>query len=146
MSTRVVVEEVVRRPRGEVAAFVSDWRNDTTWIRALSESRVTTDGELGVGSRVLRVASFLGKRIEYENEIVEYVPGERLAMKSVRAPFPMDVTYEFEDADGGTRVRIRTEGDASGFYRIAGPMLARAVKKGIEEDLRQLKDVLESRR
>ena len=55
----------------------------------------------------------------------------------------MTVTYEFEDADGGTRVRIRTEGDASGFYRIAGPLLARAVKRGVEGDLARLKALLE---
>jgi uncharacterized membrane protein len=144
MSTDVRVETVIRRPRGVVSEYATNWRNDPTWIRALSDVRLVTDGPFGVGSQVARVANFLGKRIEYVNEIVEHEPGERLVMKSVKAPFPMTVIYEFEDAGDGTRMRIHTQGDASGFYRLAGPVLARAVKRGIEGDLAKLKAVLEA--
>jgi hypothetical protein len=65
-------------------------------------------------------------------------------MRSVKAPFPMTVVYEFEDADGGTRMRIRTRGEASGFYKLAGPMLAAAVKRGVAGDLARLKAILEA--
>jgi hypothetical protein len=78
------------------------------------------------------------------NEIVDLEPGERLVMRSVKAPFPMTVVYEFEDADGGTRMRIRTEGDASGFYKLAGPLLSAAVKRGVAGDLARLKATLEA--
>jgi hypothetical protein len=36
-----------------------------------------------MGTRVARIASFLGKRIEYVNEIDRYEPPRRLAMHSV---------------------------------------------------------------
>lgn len=144
MSTDVQVETVIRRPRASVADYAMDWRNDTTWIRALSEVRQVTDGPFGIGTRVERVAGFLGKRIEYVNEIAEYEPGKRLVTRSVKAPFPMTVVYEFEDADGGTRMRIRTQGDASGFYKLAGPLLAAAVKRGVAGDLARLKATLEA--
>jgi uncharacterized membrane protein len=145
VATDVTVETRVARPRDEVARYASDWRNDTAWIRALSEARLVTEAPFGVGSRVERVASFLGRRIVYVNEVVEYEPGVRLVMRSVQAPFPMTVTYEFEDADGGTRMRIRAQGDASGLYRIAGPLLARAVARSIAGDLDRLRQNLESR-
>jgi uncharacterized membrane protein len=144
MSTDVEVETIVERPRPEVARYAMDWRNDREWIGALSDVRLVTGEPFGVGSQVARVASFLGKRIEYVNEVVELEPGARLAMRSVKAPFPMTVVYEFEDAAEGTRMRIRAQGDPSGFYRVAGPMLARAVRRGIERDLRRLKQVLEA--
>jgi uncharacterized membrane protein len=142
--TDVTVETEIARPREEVAAYVADWRNDPTWIGALRDVRLETDGPVGVGSRVARVASFLGRRIEYVNEVVDYEPGRRLLMRSVKAPFPMTVLYEFEDAGGGTRVRIRAGGDASGFYRLAAPLLDRAVARGIRGDLARLKTVLEA--
>jgi uncharacterized membrane protein len=142
--TDVVAETVIDRPRDAVAAYVTDWRNDPTWIRALRS--VDGDGPATVGVRVTRVAAFLGRRIEYVNEIVELVPGERLAMRSVKAPFPMTVLYEFDHADGGgTHVRIRAGGDAGGFYRLAAPLLDRAVERGIHGDLARLKQILESR-
>lgn len=143
MSTDVTVEVEVDRPRADVARYATDWRNDTEWIGALSSASMVTAPPFGVGSQVSRVASFLGRRIEYVNEVVLYDPDERLVMRSVKAPFRMTVTYEFEDADGGTLMRIRAEGDASGFYRLAGPVLSRAVKRSIAGDLARLKQALE---
>jgi hypothetical protein len=142
--TDVTVETTIARRREDVARFASDPANDTAWIGALTEATLLTEPPVGVGSRVERVASFLGRRIEYVNEIVELEPGRRLAMRSVKAPFPMTVVYEWEDAGAGTRMRIRAGGDAGGFYRVAGPLLSRAVRRGIERDLRKLKELLES--
>lgn len=141
MTTDVSVERRIERPREEVAAYAADWRNDEEWIGALDEVRLVQEEPL----QVARVASFLGKRIEYVNEVVEHDPGRRLVMRSVKAPFPMTVTYEFEDAgEGGSVMRIRTQGDASGFYRIAAPLLSRAVKRGLDRDLATLKERLEA--
>jgi uncharacterized membrane protein len=139
--TDVSTEATIARPRDEVARYATDWRNDREWIGALTDVRLVQEEPL----QVARVASFLGKRIEYVNEVVEHEPGRRLVMRSVKAPFPMTVTYEFEDAPGGgTLMRIRTEGDASGFYRFAGPLLSRAVKRGVAGDLERLKTRLEA--
>jgi uncharacterized protein YndB with AHSA1/START domain len=143
MSVDVIVETHIARPREEVAAFAMDPANDRRWIGALSEVNKLTDGPVGPGTRVERVASFLGRRIVYVNEIVEHAPPERLAMRSVKAPFPMTVVYEFEPADRGTLARIRAGGDARGFYGIAGPLLERMVRRGIARDLAALKRLLE---
>jgi hypothetical protein len=144
VSTDVTVEQRIARPRAEVAEYASDWRNDTEWIGALTDVRLVTEPPFGVGARVERVGKFLGRRIEYVNEVVDWKPGERLAMRSVKAPFPMAVTYEFEDAGDATLMRIRAEGDASGFYRLAGPLLNLAVRRGIASDLKRLKERLEA--
>ena len=126
--------------------------NDTRWILALDSSRVLPgtspdaggEGAVAVGTRVERIAGFLGRRIEYVNEIEEYDPPRRLAMRSVKAPFPMTVVYEFEDAgQGATLVRIRAGGDATGFYSVAGPLLNQMVRRGIKRDLEALKDLME---
>ena len=62
-----------------------------------------------VGSQVERVASFLGRHIEYVNEI-SGLTGTRLAMRSVRSPFPMRVTYGFDDTgDATTEVSVPVE-------------------------------------
>jgi Polyketide cyclase / dehydrase and lipid transport len=141
----VRVEQTIARPRGDVAAFAMDPANDTRWILALRSARKLTEGETGPGTQVERVASFLGRRLVYVNEIVALEPGRRLEMRSIRAPFPMTVVYEFEDAAEGTLARIRAGGDAGGFYRLARPVLAAAVRRGIARDLAALKRLLEQR-
>lgn len=143
MSTRVDESIEISRPRADVARYMFDWRNDPEWIGGISEARLISDGEFGVGSRVERVASFMGRRVEYVLEVEEYDPQARVAMRSVKGPFPMTVAYELEDAGARTRARVRVGGDASGFYRIAGPILNRAAARSIAGDLERLKQLLE---
>jgi uncharacterized membrane protein len=143
MSTHVDESIEIARPAGEVARYMFDWRNDPEWIGGISEARLVTDGDFGIGSRVERVASFVGKRIEYVLEIEDYQPGALLAMRSVRAPFPMSVTYEVADTRGAARVRVQVEGDASGLYKLAGPLLNLQAARSIAADLRRLKALLE---
>ena len=137
---RAVID--IARPREQVAAYLRDPGNDPSWIGGLRSARLVTDPPVGVGSQVERVASFLGRRIQYVNEITE-LTGTRLAMRSVRSPFPMRVTYGFEDTGQATEVSVRVEGDASRVYRLADPITAALVRHSVRRDLRTLKRVLE---
>jgi hypothetical protein len=133
----------IDRPREVVAAYLRDPANDPSWIGGLRTARLVTAPPVDVGSQVERVASFLGRRIEYVNEITE-LTSDRLAMRSVRSPFPMRVTYEFHDSGSATTaVSVRVEGDASRLYRLADPVLALMVRRSVRRDLRTLKRVLE---
>jgi len=145
MAVDTTAEITVDRARDDVAAYLWDPANDHEWIGGLRSARLVTPAPVTVGSRVQRVASFLGRRVEYLNEITELTPG-RLAMRSVTAPFPMRITYELHDAGGdATEVAVRVEGDTGRFYALAGPFLARAVHRSVSRDLRNLKRVLETR-
>lgn len=146
MGVDVTAESEIAVPRSEVAAYAMDAGNDAEWIGGIKEARAIGDDPLGPGSRAERVATFLGRRIEYVLEVTEHEPERRLRMQTVRGPFPMDVTYEFEDRGTGTLARIRVAGDASGFFRfLPSSMLASQVRRSITGDLANLKRVLESR-
>jgi hypothetical protein len=145
MGVDVTVEQRIARERREVAAFAMDPANDRRWIGALKSVRTLGDGAVEEGTRVERVASFLGRDMRYVNEIVAYEPPQRLAMRSVEAPFPMTVDYEFDaPAPGETVARIHTTGDAGRFYALAGPLLAAMVRRGVSRDLANLKELMES--
>jgi hypothetical protein len=143
MAIDVTAESTIARRREDVAAFAMEAENDTRWIGGISSARRLTEGPTAVGTRVERVAHFLGRRIEYVMEVVELVPSERIVMRSIKSPFPMKVTYSFEDADSATVARVRVEGGAEGFYRIAGGLMAPAVKRNIHSDVKRLKEIME---
>ena len=132
--------------RDQVASYVVDNRNDPAWIGGISESKLLGDPPIGVGSHVRRVASFMGRRIEYVNEVTRLDAGSVLEMHSVKSPFPMQITYAFEDAAGGTQASVRVQGGASLFYRLAGPLLSRQVKKNVQADLERLTGIMEKER
>jgi uncharacterized membrane protein len=145
MAVDVTATGTIQRPRDQVAAYLRDPANDTEWIGGIRSARLLTPGPVAVGSQVERVATFLGRRVHYVNEITE-LTADRLAMRSVRSPFPMRVTYGHRDAAGSTtEVSVRVQGDAGRFYALAAPLLGLAVRRSITRDLRNLKRVLEAR-
>jgi uncharacterized membrane protein len=147
VSIDVSAEVAIRRPRAEVAAYMIDPAHDPEWIGGVRSVRMETPPPLAVGSRVARVAGFLGKRVEYVNEVTALDPERVLDMRSVAAPFPMRITYSFEDRDGGgaTTVRNRVRGDPGGFFSLFGPLLGPLVKRSVQKDLERLRDLLEAR-
>ncbi len=144
MAVDVRAEVVVERPRTVVAEFAMNPANDTRWIGGIETARLLTEPPFRQGSQTERVSSFLGKRIEYVMEAAEHRPGERLVLRTVEGPFPMHVTYDFADVGSATRVRVHIEGNASGFYRLAAPLLTRAVKRSLNGDLTRLREQLEA--
>ena len=137
-------EVLVNVPREKVSAYATDPANDPVWVSGISQAKLLTEPPVGRGSQVDRVASFMGKHIEYVLEIVGWTPQTLMAMRSVKGSFPMEVTYSFEDAPGGTLARINVKGGPGGFLKLVGPLMAMGVKKNITKDLKNLKRLMEA--
>ena len=141
----VLTETVIRRPRGEVAAYVGDPSRAPEWYANISSVEWQTPPPVAVGSRMDFVATFLGRRLAYTYEVTELVPGERLVMRTAQGPFPMETTYTWEPIDdGATRMTLRNRGRPSGFAAVAGPVMAAAMKRANRQDLAALRQKLES--
>jgi uncharacterized membrane protein len=141
----VSTEIEIARPRDEVAAYAADPRNVTAWYENIQNVEWRSEPPLAVGSRLAFVARFLGRRLEYVYEVRELEPGERLVMATADGPFPMETIYEWSDGTGdGTRMRLRNRGNPSGFSKLAAPVLASAMRRANEKDLRRLKLLLEA--
>lgn len=143
MGIDVSVENTISRPPEDVAEYATDPQNEPVWISGIKSARMLTDPPVRLGTQVERIAGFLGKRVEYVLEVTEHDPPRLIAMRTVRGPFPMVVTYRFEPTEAGTRARLRVEGDTSGFYRLAEPLMAAQVKRSLSKDLANLKRILE---
>jgi uncharacterized membrane protein len=144
MPVDVTVATRIERPVAEVAAFAGDPGNAPSWYVNIESVRWQTPPPVQIGSRMDFVASFLGRRIEYTYEVADLVPGERLVMRTAQGPFPMQTTYTWEPADGGTRMTLRNHGAPSGFARVATPVMALAMRRAMTKDLAALKRRLET--
>lgn len=145
MSVDVLVETTIRRSPAEVSSYAGDPTNAPTWYANIRSVEWRTEPPVGVGSRMDFVAQFLGRRLAYTYEVDEWVPGERLVMRTADGPFPMETTYTWEPAgEGGTRMTLRNRGNPSGFARVTGPVMERAMRRATTKDLARLKQILES--
>jgi uncharacterized protein YndB with AHSA1/START domain len=140
----VIATTEIRRAPEDVAAFAMEAENDTRWIGGISEAHRLTPGPTAVGTRVQRVASFMGKRIDYLMEVAELEPSRKIVMRSIKSPFPMRVTYAFEPEGSGTSASVRVEGDPDGFYKLASGLMAPAVRRNLKGDLKRLKGIIEA--
>ena len=146
MSVDVVTEIVIDRPVAIVADYAADPSNAPEWYANIDSIDWQTSPPATVGSRMTFVARFLGRRLEYTYEIVELVPGERLVMRTAEGPFPMETTYTWSPADGGsTRMTLRNRGEPSGFGKLAAPFMVPAMRRANRKDLRAIKAILEKR-
>jgi uncharacterized protein YndB with AHSA1/START domain len=140
----VLTEVVIDRPCPEVAAFSSDPDHAPLWYANIKSVRWETVPPLQVGSRMAFVAQFLGRQISYTYEIVELQPDRTLVMSTAEGPFPMETTYTWEPAgSGSTRMTLRNRGEPSGFGKMAGPVMAAAIRRANQKDLGSLKRLME---
>lgn len=136
----------IARKRREVASFAADPDNVPLWYANVRSVEWKTPRPMAVGSRIAFVAQFLGRRLVYIYEIVEHEPGERLVMRATEGPFPMETSYSWRDAGGGsTSMALRNRGTPTGFSRLLAPFMSMAIRRATEKDLRRLKRLLESR-
>lgn len=145
MPVDVITDIVIDRPRGEVAAFAGDPVNAPRWYVNIKSVEWKTRPPLAVGSRLAFVAHFLGRRLAYTYEIVDLVPEERLVMRTVEGPFPMETTYAWDSAGASsTHMTLRNRGEPAGFSKLVAPLMASAMRSANRKDLERLKAVLES--
>jgi hypothetical protein len=144
MTVDVQVETTIRRSVEDVAAFAGDPTNAPQWYANIRSVSWLTAPPVAVGSRMDFVAHFLGRRLSYTYEVVELDPGRRLVMRTADAPFPMETTYTWQaHGSGSTRMTLRNRGNPSGFSRVTGPVLERAMRRATTKDLARLKSILE---
>jgi uncharacterized membrane protein len=134
----------IRRPADEVFAFVADAENNPRWQQGMRSCRWTSDGPIGIGSTYEQRASFLGRDIESTFVVDAFEPGRSITIRTTESTFPITVTRAVEPLpDGGCLVRAHVQGDASGVFRLAAPVMRWMVGRSVRADYRRLRTLLE---
>ena len=136
---------VIERPVGEVYAYVADGTTGPTWRASVTDVKLVAGAPGAAGARYEQGVKGPGGRIAADYEIVEAIAERMLAFQVVAGPARPRGRYDFEAADGGTRVTFALEWEPKGFReRLMSPMVARTMPREVAA-LDELKRVLESR-
>ena len=132
----------VKRPPSEVFAYLTDVGNLPEWQSSVIE--VSADGPVAIGTRITEVRRFLGRRVESTLEVSEYEPDAKFSLKTLSGPVRFEVRHMLRPENGGTSLTIVGEGEPSGSFRFAEPLVARQVEREFKSDFKTLKDLLEA--
>jgi hypothetical protein len=144
MALDVTAHMEIQRDSKAVAAYTFEPTNDPIWIGGILHAKLLTQPPIGTGTQVQRRATFLGRTIDYVLEVRTHEPDHLMVMESIKSPFPMNVTYQYDALETGTTLaKIRVQGTACTFYGLADFLMAPMVKRNLHHDLRRLKAQME---
>ena len=144
MKVDVTTQILIACSLAEVSAYTTDPDNAPTWYVNIKSVAWETPKPLAIGSKLTFKASFLGRKLEYSYEVVEFIPGKKLVMQTADGPFPMETTYSWEAIeDGQTRMTLRNRGNSTGFSKWVIPFMSLAMRRANKKDLKRLKQLLE---
>lgn len=133
----------IRRPIGEVFAFVADGTNAKSWRPGvLDVSHASGEGRGAVYRQGVKGPG--GRRIAADYEVTAFEPNRRLAFHAIAGPVRPSGEYRFAQAGDGTTVSLSLEATLTGWKRL---LMGRAVQSSMDAEVRNLetlKSILEA--
>jgi len=140
---RIENSVVVKRPPEEVFAYATDVANLPEWQSSALEASI--EGPMQAGATGTVVRKFLGRRIDSTIQVEEYEPPQRFAVHSTAGPVSFHVRQTVAPEGAGARISVVMEGEPGGFFKLAEPLVERAMRREVEGNFATLKDILEAR-
>jgi hypothetical protein len=134
---------VIQRPLGIVFALVSNYQNSSLWVSGALEHRKITPGPIGPGTVIRTRGRFMGQQIEATRTVIVHEPNARYAFRSAYQQVPFTTTFVFEPLGNSTQLTATVEGEPTGLYKAAMPLILNLIRQQLEGDLRRLKKLLE---
>jgi uncharacterized membrane protein len=135
----------IARPVEDVFAFTSNVENDIKWRTNLQGLRNLTPGPTGVGTRSVETLRVLGNQLETVTEVVEFVPNQKIARKTVSGATPVATLRQYETIPSGTRFTYAVSVDVSGvlLFRLFKPAMKTWYQRKTEQQMQALRVLLE---
>jgi uncharacterized membrane protein len=133
----------IRRPVGEVFAFVADGDDAMRWRSGVLDVARQSGEGLGAVYRQ-GVKGPGGRRIAADYEITAFDPDHRIAFRAIAGPVRPTGEYRFSQEGEATTVSLALEATLTGWKRL---LMGRAVQSTMDSEVRNLdalKRILES--
>ena len=133
----------INRPAHDVFAFLADLENVPRWNYAITETRKTSPGEVGVGTTFEQTRSIPTPSREHLR-ITSFEPDRHLIVEGTLARYEARLEYTVDEHGGATRVTNRVDLELTGAAKLIGGVAAARIRSAVAKNLEVLKTLLES--
>ena len=136
----------IRKASSEVFDFVASRyaENHPRWEDEVVEIRRLDQGPISEGSRFVMVRRDFGRTEEAVNEVVELVPGRRIAFRHVDEKMDFHIAFNFDPVAEGTQLRIEVGAQPHGAMRLITPMLRLRMPRIAVRNSERIRQLVES--
>jgi uncharacterized protein YndB with AHSA1/START domain len=128
----------------EVFAYVAEPTNLPSWNSAVRFVRRASSVQgAPPGSQFSMTRELPSGTAVNELEVVENTPPRRFAIRTISGPTPFLYRYSFAPENGGAVIGLSAEVEL-GTSSLLAPLVARAVRRGVDSNLEMLKGILEA--
>jgi Polyketide cyclase / dehydrase and lipid transport len=142
--TRFETSVRIRRPIGDVFDFVADPLNFRHWNSAVRTVWSTHGRERVVGSTYRMERDLPSGRVRNDIKIFAHEYTAVFGIRTTSGPTPFSNRYGFSSDHGETVVQLDGAFELNGVATLSGPLAGRAVKRGVEDNLDELKNIIET--
>ena len=136
---------LILRPVWEVFAFITEPENNPQWQYGSLISEQSSVGCVRVGTVYSSFGHFMGRRIQSDFEVTEFVANKSFGFETISGPIQLQTSYNFETVEKGTNLTVSSLINPGGFFKLIDPIVARVARKQFKENLTTLKEILETR-
>ena len=136
----------IDRPIEEVFSYVADPLNFPDWNSAVQAVRKTSAGDNGTGSTYVMERELPTGRAVNELEVVASERPTDFAIRATAGPTPFIYRYRFAADNDETVMQLDAEIELPGTAALLPQLARRAIKKGVDDNVATLKQLLEATR
>ncbi len=144
MTTHIARSTTIQQPAEAVFDFVADFDNFTRWSTDVVHAELLTAGPVQKGTRARIVRQALGQHYEMHFDLVHFEPHRIIGFEGLLLGIPFGSQIMFEPENAGTKVVQSGTVKVPFLLTFAEPMVQQVLSTIFENDLRQLKQILES--
>lgn len=139
-------EVTINRPVDEVFSYISDPRNESHWLSSVSQTSNISDGPTQPGTTYEVLSHFMGRRMEFNVEVVECDPPRQYGYRATHRGLQVHRRIHLEPVDGeATHLTMDLHAENHHHVlRLAEDVMLRAGRRQGQAGLDNLKDILET--
>lgn len=137
---------VINRPIQDVFDTATCMESCINWWTIIKEAKKVTPGPTQIGTEYVHTGKFMGISVQTHPVVSAIEAPHHFAYRSSTAGADMDVSFDFAEVDGGTKMTIKMVAQPLGnrVSQALLPVLVNAAQRQFSNDMQGLKALMEN--